>query len=749
MAAKDLSPEKMRLVSALQGRKKDTYCDKTLHRTKHAKRKQSNWLFDQAVDKCGGAGADGAERRAAALIYGACDLQKVASDPAVKALVWSANEKVQATVVTSIHKYFQDPDRSLAAKVFSDASNVGWDQLRKVQAYKADAETGTPVRMVLSDVNPALSETIEMPCMQSARSVARRRKAIAKDLGSCSLETDGSSHQVQTLTNAMKRAMKRKGRARAETEVNEMVVGGDAVQSMKSGRVNATNMSLKATGSHGLANSPKALFALLHWQGDDHYANLNRQCSRIVAEIHECIAHGGITVTDSSDEDDDYFAACEYYLSADGAMIAAEEGACSFQGLYPCPWCMCPKDSLSSNFAYPKKTYAYLCNASHMPDRIAGPSAPFKAFSCPIPTCRKRFGTQEAVDNESELEGQAGKDFRRTHDQCHKLAPIFPFQPCWQIIPCTLHYLLGCTKHIWSVGIAHYISSDAVGKAVTDALRVKCGVCLDVQKVSNGNHAKAARMVSIGGAQARSVVAHFELFAKVVFGWPADFDKEHPPLEVPDLDKPGEMKRVTKHDLETFKKIARVGDALLVLWNCISERMHGRFDANKNRMPSTTAERNKKADQLQRCERMYRIAYEVAFGKTAFKPYTHIGSHLHHFQRYLQYDLKDYSSEAQEHQGKMVKTVIRTHTNKRLTKPDKLGRVAASYLEQASDALQAKLHVEEKYTYIVAQSYAVKKRRKRDEVQTRVVKKEVWDVNVYDSSQAETCGGEEKKFYTV
>ena len=43
----------------------------------------------------------------------------------------------------------------------------------------------------------------------------------------------------------------------------------------------------------------------------------------------------------------------------------------------------------------------------------------------------------------------------------------------------------------------------------------------------------------------------------------------------------------------------------------------------------------------------------------------------------------------------------------------------------------------------------MKKRRLRDEVQTRVVKKEVWDVNVYDSSQAETCGGEEKKLYTV
>jgi hypothetical protein len=32
--------------------------------------------------------------------------------------------------------------------------------------------------------------------------------------------------------------------ARASTAVNEMVVGGDAVQTMKGGRVNTTNVSL-------------------------------------------------------------------------------------------------------------------------------------------------------------------------------------------------------------------------------------------------------------------------------------------------------------------------------------------------------------------------------------------------------------------------------------------------------------------------------------------------------------------------
>jgi hypothetical protein len=36
-------------------------------------------------------------------------------------------------------------------------------------------------------------------------------------------------------------------------------------------------------------------------------------------------------------------------------------------------------------------------------------------------------------------------------------------------------------------------------------LKTKCKVCLDVEKVSNGNHAKAARIVSIGGEQARAM----------------------------------------------------------------------------------------------------------------------------------------------------------------------------------------------------------------------------------------------------
>jgi hypothetical protein len=62
-----------------------------------------------------------------------------------------------------------------------------------------------------------------------------------------------------------------------------------------------------------------------------------------------------------------------------------------------------------------------------------------------------------------------------------------------------------------------------------------------------------------------------------------------------------------------------------------------------------------KAKQLRIATKMYRAAYRAAFGESAFKPYTHIGKHLSEHQTRLQYDVKDYSAEAQEHQGKITK----------------------------------------------------------------------------------------------
>ena len=137
------------------------------------------------------------------------------------------------------------------------------------------------------------------------------------------------------------------------------------------------------------------------------------------------------------------------------------------------------------------------------------------------------------------------------------------------------------------------------------------------------------------------MASHYELFLKAVYGLPDDYDHNNPPAGT------------KKFNAEQFKKTAYVGDRLVNMWNCVATQMHHRTDEplSLNRLPGTEAEIELKANELRIATKMYRAAYRAAFGETAFKPYTHIGKHLSEHQTRLQYDVKDYSAEAQEHQG--------------------------------------------------------------------------------------------------
>ena len=107
LVANDLTPEKRRLVRCIQGRNEDLIGERILHSNKHAKRKQNDWLWEQAIMKCGGEGDPGAASRAARLIHGAGDLQRVQQDPHVQASLWNASVKVQKTVVEGINQHLQ------------------------------------------------------------------------------------------------------------------------------------------------------------------------------------------------------------------------------------------------------------------------------------------------------------------------------------------------------------------------------------------------------------------------------------------------------------------------------------------------------------------------------------------------------------------------------------------------------------------------------------------------------------------
>ena len=178
-SATDLTPEKAKLVLALRGRNADLYDhDARLHKNKHAKEAQSNWVWNQAITKCGGSADPGAAGRAARLIHGACDMKKVKEHPTVMASLAAANEKVQKAVIDGMNKHLRG-DRSLAAQTFSGASMIGFDQMRKTMAYTKDPETKTPVRMTLNDLDPQLSKNLEVPCFDSSHTNARKRKRVS------------------------------------------------------------------------------------------------------------------------------------------------------------------------------------------------------------------------------------------------------------------------------------------------------------------------------------------------------------------------------------------------------------------------------------------------------------------------------------------------------------------------------------------------------------------------------------------
>ena len=658
---------------------------------------------------------------AAQLIDDASLISHVANDPDVQVAREAVSEKVQARTVAALASHYRDNDASMYAKSFVGCSNVGWDQLRFVMGSKQDPETKAPVPLALNDLDATLSKSVNAPCFKSSHTVARSRKKLSKDLGLVILEEDGSALQVQPLKNAIKSALHRKGARRAKKELNEEIVGGDAVGVFNKAKHKCTYMSLKSTGSFPYNNSPRGLYALTQWQGGDDFYYLDRQCGPLVKEMIEVMSDGGISITDSDtdSESERCFCDIEFKLSSDGAFIAAAEGACGFQGKFPCPWCMCPKNELGQEKEHPAKTHKYLCNASHLPSDLNSAHPPFP-FTCPI--CAKRFATQDDCDDEEELVGHAAKEFRKSHDQFHKRVPVFPLEPD-DIIPCTFHYLVACVKHCWTHGIGDYIKDEEMGTRISNYLCKKCGVVMDVMKVGKGSTAKACKLVSLGGEQARAVASHYELFLKAVYGLPDDYDHNNPPAGT------------KKFNAEQFKKTAYVGDRLVNMWNCVATQMHDRTDEplSLNRLPGTAAEIELKAKELRIATKMYRAAYRAAFGETAFKPYTHIGKHLSEHQTRLQYDVKDYSAEAQEHQGKIMKGFTKKQ-NGRLSKADKNGVKGASYIQQSSEAYQVKVAAEVAHPHLVKQGYRRKQQRHKEEVQKRIEKAEKWGDDVCEAS---------------
>ena len=106
----------------------------------------------------------------------------------------------------------------------------------------------------------------------------------------------------------------------------------------------------------------------------------------------------------------------------------------------------------------------------------------------------------------------------------------------------------------------------------------------------------------------------------------------------------------------------------------------------------------------------------------------------------LQYDLKDYSTEAQEHQGKQMKMHTKSHSNGRLSVPDKNGKIAKGYTQQSSESYSVKRHAEAAHPDLVNQDWRRKKNRDQEEIQKRISKQTVWCADVCDHELSRNVG---------
>ena len=377
-------------------------------------------------------------------------------------------------------------------------------------------------------------------------------------------------------------------------------------------------------------------------------------------------------------------------MTGDGAFLDAEQGGSGFTCSHPCVYCRCPKVELSAEpeEEYPLNTQKYLNNSSHLPRVWPCSEQAFEAFTCPH--CRTKFKDKKSVDRLFDIE--LSKDKLRDHKSTHGGQCLLNWKLCPLDIESTLidtmHMMMALVRHQWTHGIAKYIGDvggDKIAATVNDLLHTKINVTLDVKAVSD-NIQNSARAPTLPGAASKLVAEHFELFLKTVLF----FENKH----LDDTDR-------QEHHITSSTCMEKLID----LWNALNTPMPLR----SGDLPPKQEVKELKAEELDTLALAYRIAYKNAYGKDAFKPYSHMTRHLKDCQLRVQYDLSRYSCQGQEHYGKIMKTLIKGHTNHRLGKNAK-GDFAKSYIQQAAEHMLLRKQLNEDVA-VKNSAYASKKRQ--------------------------------------
>ena len=376
-----------------------------------------------------------------------------------------------------------------------------------------------------------------------------------------------------------------------------------------------SSMCGRVVGADADVNSPNALWGLVHWEGKDDWESVQKQCQSVFDAQALIIHNNNKTLVPFSDGTT-MVVEVNQVNCADGAALAGCFGGSKsfFSGKFPCLWCKCPSDKLyDTDTTFDPKDRKYYNNSSHCPTTWPCNANTFQPFNCPH--CPSKFPTLEHVLQDHEdapPEGSAeATTFNSVHGQNVRMHYILSPLEIEQSVACALHVPLALCRHSWTHGIAQFIGGDhgdAIALKVNFILKHQCGVVLNAKKVADGLVQDAARMPRLPGAPAREVCVHWDLILDIVM-FPTAKAREDKDLK------------------ERFKTSAACNDALIALWNCLSQRM-----PRAEGKPPTLETRQRKAKLLGNKGKIFIISFCKAYGKSACKPYTHMLTHLEAMQ---------------------------------------------------------------------------------------------------------------------
>jgi hypothetical protein len=544
-------------------------------------------------------------------------------------------EKIEKEVYTVV--------RCAQMQEHSMLSGRGWDKLNNTERRNW-GEKEKEYSPVLISTGVEGDEGVGLPRRKCTKTIKKAREEFAASINIHRINADGSAIIMYSVHAAITRACNIAGYAWCFRRVVEILISGDAHGTMK--KTKMCHLCLKAMGATEDDNSPSSLWGLVHWQGGDDWDSLHTHCESVFKAM-ALMVQNGCKIDVKFDCGKTLKVKLDFLVTGDGAFLDALIGGGGFAGAKDrknCPICTCNASDYGdlNHEEWGLKTESYVNHGAHVPVQVGAGRFKFKCPHCSFKCNSQKQSTAER-ERLSKLSKTQVSAYVRNHHGKQPLRHSLLFMlKDGSVLPDSMHFIMNAVGHHWSHAIAPYVDSTPLAEWLCGFLHHKCGVVINLDKVTTSNHIDAAKLPTLPGGPALKVARYFDLFVQATHHW----------------DGRNMQSEATK---QKVRNASAAMSALIALWNEMKEVM----EVNERGLPSTQ-ERLDKADMIEELTYAWREAYCTAFTEDAAKPYTHMALHFAQMQRRVQFDIVRYSCQSQEHYGKIVQYLVNNRTSKQL-----------------------------------------------------------------------------------